>query len=127
MFDFIYFMLELVWNTTVKYRYPIDYHITLIDNTHMVVKDIKIGDEMKKFVFISKQVSYSRIDRFTKKKVRNYRVEVVDSLIGIDAKSKIYIIPELCSGIFRKTKIPHVCAINCIIKKFIEEEMNDIR
>ena len=46
MFNFIYFMLELVWNTTVKYRYPIDYHITLIDNTHMVVKDIKIDEKV---------------------------------------------------------------------------------
>ena len=127
MFNFVYFILELFWNTTVKYRYPIDYHVELTRNNYMVVKQVPIGDKDKKLVFISKQVSYTRIDRLSLKKVRSYRVEVIDSWVGPDMKSKIYIIPELCSGIFSRTKIPHVCAINCIIAKFIEEDVNDLR
>lgn len=127
MFNLIYFMLELYWNVTHKFRYPIDYHVCLTDNTHMVLHNVPVGEKTQRFVFISKQISYSRIDRFTKKKVRQYRIEVIDSLAGINATSKIYIIPELCSSVYRKTKIPHVCAINCIIKKFIKEGVNDIR
>lgn len=125
MINLIYFILELFWNSTIRYRYPIDYHVILTDNSHMVVTDVEVGDEIKKFIFISKQIVYSRIDRCTKRKVRVYRVEVVDSIIDGNGKSKIYIIPELCSGIFHKTKVPHACAVNCIIKKFIKGTSND--
>ncbi len=127
MFDFIYFALELFWNGAVKYRYPIDYHVELTRNTHMVVKEVSVEGKLKKLVFISKQVSFNRVDRFTKKRVRSYRVEVIDSRNEIGAESKIYIIPELCSGVFRKTKVPHVCAVNCIITKFIKENVNEFR
>ena len=112
-------LLEFVWNRTIALQHPIEYQLDTTDINRVVTKGVKIGEENKDYIFVSQQISYSRKTNWLRKKARLYRVEVIEKMDDIESKhpSKAYLIPELCSSIFRHTYIPHGCAINFVIDK----------
>ena len=115
--------LEFIWNKTVVLQYPIRYKMCAIGTNRVVTQWIKVGDQNRKFIFVSQQISYLRIGGWLKKKARLYRVEVIEELdddVGL-YPSKVYLIPELCWSIFKYTLAPHSCAINFIIHSLESE------
>ena len=112
-------VLEFMWNNTIHFHQPIDYFLFPRGRNRIVVKDVEVKSEKKKLVFSSQQLSYVCKGRFGKKKVRQYKVEVIDnSRNDLDVfPSKIYLVPELCSSVFKNTLVPHSRAINFVIAK----------
>ena len=116
--------LEFLWNKAIFLQYPIRYKMRIIGVNRVVTQWIKVGDQNRKFIFVSQQISYLRIGGWLKKKARLYRVEVIEELNDDNVElypSKIYLIPELCWSIFRHTLAPHSCAINFIIHSLESE------
>lgn len=122
---FINKVLECIWNMTAHIHSPVNYYLFSQGENKIVVRDMVIKGEMKKLIFVSHQLLYLRAGRLKKKKVRLYRVEVIEnSSDDSDAlsPSKIYMVPELCNKIFKNTLIPHSCAINFVISKITLEQ-----
>lgn len=114
MKGFLIFFLETLWNLFAGYFKNVRYWVSPNDNTRVIVKMLNFGGGVKRFVFVSKQITYTRSVSPFRKKVKVYRIEMIED--GKEtAESKVYIIPELCSSIFSQTLIPHLCAVNCII------------
>lgn len=120
---FVNRVLEYFWNKTVSLSEPINYFLCVNGEKKIVVRDILVKDEMKKLIFISQQLAYIRKGKFWGKKVRQYKIEVVETSAeqhdGLP--SRIFMVPELCSVIFKDTLIPHSCAINFVISKIQNE------
>lgn len=117
-------VLEFLWNKTVRFHHPIDYLLFPRGSNRIVVEDIVVKSEKKKLIFSSQQLSYIRKGRLWRKKVRLYKVEVIDNSsndLG-EFPSKIFMVPELCSGVLRNTLVPHSCAINFVIAKMKHEQ-----
>ena len=117
-------VLEFMWNNTIHFHQPIDYFLFTRGHNRIVVKDVMVKYEKKRLVFSSQQLSYVRKGKFGFKKVRQYKVEVIDSSSNdLDVfSSKIYLVPELCSRVFKNTLVPHSCAINFVIAKIQLEQ-----
>ena len=108
--------LEFIWNKTTVLQYPIRYKMRVMGANRVVTQWIKVGEENKRYIFVSQQISYLRKGTWLGKKARLYRIEVIEEM-GHNHPSKVYMIPELCSSIFRHTHVPHGCAINFVIDK----------
>lgn len=114
------FVLEYIWNISSRVHAPVDYKLYSLGKSRVVVREVTIKQEVKKLVFVSQQLLYLRTGRLKRKKVRLYRVEVIENS-GDDSEvlspSKIYMVPELCGSVFKNTSVPHSCAINFVISK----------
>lgn len=118
-------VLETFWNMCALIHSPINYFLFSRGRNRVVVRDIVIKGETKKLIFVSQQLLYLRAGRLKKKKVRLYRVEVIESSSDdVDAlsPSRIYMVPELCGWVFKNTLVPHSCAINFVISKITLDE-----
>lgn len=111
---FLIFFLETLWNMMVGNQAEVCYRVSPNDNTRVIVKMLNFGSGDRRFVFITKPITYYRYSGFLRKKARVYRIEVIEEGKPM-IESKVYIIPELCSRIFSQTLVPHFCAINCIV------------
>lgn len=121
MKGFLIFFLETLWNLIVGDSSDIRYRVSPNDNTRVIVKLLNFGNGDKRFVFVSKQITYTRYAVPFRKRVRVYRIEMIEDGKEM-VESKVYIIPELCSWIFNWTLVPHLCAINCIISILKESD-----
>ena len=123
MLNFINKVLEYIWNMTIFLHEPIDYFLFVSDNKNIVIKDVMVNGEIKKLIFISQKLSYVRKGRFREKKIRQYKIEVVENSNDRQDEfpSRIFMVPELCSRIYKYTLIPHSCAINFVISKIKAE------
>ncbi len=121
MKGFLIFFLETLWNLMVGNSSDIRYRVSPNDNTRVIVKMLNYGNGDRRFVFVSKQITYTRYAIPFKKKVRVYRIEMIEDGKEM-VESKVYIIPELCSRIFNQTLVPHLCAINCIVSILKESD-----
>lgn len=119
MLNFINKVLEYIWNKTIFLHEPIDYFLFVTEDKKIVIKDIMVENEIKKLIFISQQLSYIRKGRFRERKIRQYKIEVVENSSDKQDEfpSRIFMVPELCSRIYKHTLIPHSCAINFVISK----------
>lgn len=110
-------VLETIWNKTALMQSPIHYFLFPKGKNKVVVKEIVIEGKLERVIFVSKQLHYSRTGKLLKRKARLYRVEVIiTSTNELDNHpSKIFMVPELCGGIFKNTLIPHSCAVNFVI------------
>ncbi len=115
-FTWLNWFLEFIWNKLVVLQYPVKYRLDTTGVNRVVTQWIKVGEENKRYIFVSQQISYLRKGTWLGKKARLYRIEVIEEM-GHNHPSKVYMIPELCSSIFRHTHVPHGCAINFVIDK----------
>ena len=117
-------VLEFLWNNTLHFHHPIDYFLFSRGRNRIVVKDVVVKSEKKRLVFSSQQLSYVRKGKFGFKKVRQYKVEVIDnSSNDLDVfSSKIYLVPVLCLRVFNFFFVLHSCAINFVIAKIHLEQ-----
>ena len=113
-------VLEYIWNIYAQLHSPVNYRLMPRGKSRIVVRDVEWKSEMRRLIFVSQQLVYSRSSRLSKRKVRLYRVEVIEDSSNQEdvlSPSKIFIVPEMCSGVFKNTSVPHSCAINFVISK----------
>lgn len=119
----IVLVLEYIWNSYAQLHSPVTYQLIPRGKSRIVVREIEWKNEMKRLIFVSQQLVYSRSSRLSRRKVRLYRVEVIEDSSDQEdvlSPSKIFIVPELCAGVFKNTSVPHSCAINFVISKITE-------
>lgn len=116
----IILVLEYLWNVTACIHSPVNYKLSPKGKSRVVVRDLVVNHETKRLIFVSQQLLYERKGRLKNKKVRLYRVEVIDDSSNTEnvlSPSKIFIVPEMCGSVFKHTSVPHSCAINFVISK----------
>ena len=116
----IVIVLEYIWNLGARTFAPVNYALSTRGKSRIVVRDIMDNHEMKKLIFVSQQLVYERAGTLKKRKIRLYRVEVIEDSnesSEVLSPSKIFIVPEMCGGVFKNTSVPHSCAINFVISK----------
>lgn len=116
----IVIVLEYIWNLGARTFAPVNYALSTRGKSRIVVRDIMDNNEMKKLIFVSQQLVYERAGTLKKRKIRLYRVEVIEDSnesSEVLSPSKIFIVPEMCGSVFKNTSVPHSCAINFVISK----------
>ena len=116
----IILILEYLWNVSACIHSPVNYRLSPKGKRRVVARDLVVKHESKRLIFVSQQLLYERKGRLKNKRVRLYRVEVIEDSGDIEnalSPSKIFIVPEMCGGVFKHTTVPHSCAINFVISK----------
>lgn len=116
----IILFLEYLWNVSACIHSPVNYRLSPKGKRRVVARDLVVKHESKRLIFVSQQLLYERKGRLKNKRVRLYRVEVIEDSGDIEnalSPSKIFIVPEMCGGVFKHTSVPHSCAINFVISK----------
>jgi len=119
----IVLVLEYIWNIYAQLHSPVNYTLLPRGKSRIVVRDITGKSETKRLIFVSQQLIYTRSSRLSRRKVRLYRVEVIEDSsdqANVLSPSKIFIVPEMCGSVFKNTSVPHSCAINFVISKITE-------
>lgn len=119
-FSWSRYLLEAIWCRFKLFDTESIFNVDTNEKDRIVTRWYNEGDG-KTHLFISNRIDYTRETMFFSKKVRNYRVELIRDYTGEneDYKSEVFIIPELCWGMFKNTVIPHRYAIDFIIDKYI--------
>lgn len=116
----IILILEYLWNVSACIHSPVNYRLSPKGKRRVVARDLVVKHESKRLIFVSQQLLYERKGRLKNKRVRLYRVEVIEDSGDIEnalSPSKIFIVPEMCGSVFKHTSVPHSCAINFVISK----------
>lgn len=113
-------LLTLYWNFVSRYQIPVNYSTTMTDNHFCTKHEKRTEESLITTIFIVHQYKHTRHPRrFFAHVVYCYKVEAVIYHEEEFVDSRVWILPELCSAIYRGTKVPHVCAVNSIVEQMV--------
>lgn len=112
-------LLTLYWNFTLRWQIPVGYTSAPTDNHFFTRRENITEAGVITTIFVVHQYRHLRSPSgiFPSYASYSYKVEAVIYNGDTFHDSQVWILPELCSALYRGTNIPHLCAVNSIMSQ----------